>query len=99
MYPFVSLVSFVIRAGICYLTIESVPIFQNELIALVIGQILSLYTLLRVVSYSIIANKFNYRKGEAPILGVGLYMMVYILLSLLLWAILWILSWVGILPI
>lgn len=98
MYKIASLVSFIIRAYICYLTIETVPIFQNEYIGWVFGQIVSLYTILWFISYLVVNRVFGYRRGEAPVLGVLLYAIVYIPLSLLLWLLLWALTLLNLLP-
>lgn len=99
MYPLVSFISFFIRAGICYLTIETVPIFQNAYIGWVFGQVVSIYSILWLISYFIVGNVFEYRRGDAPALGAVLYFVIYIPLSLMLWLLLWILTMVNILPI
>ncbi len=98
MYQEASFISFVVRAGICYLTIETTPIFANELVQWHIGQIISIYTIMWFVSYAIV-SKIGYSRGDAPVLGVMLYAAVYIPLVLLVWLVLWLLTLAGLLPI
>ncbi len=97
-YEIARLLSWIIRWVICYFTIETTPIFQNSLIAYGVDQIISLYTVLWFVSYTIVGRVFNYKSGSDPVLGVMLYAIVYIPLALLTWGILAILTALGVLP-
>lgn len=98
-YLLASSISFIIRAILCFYTIETTPIFANDAIEWVFGQIISIYTILRIISFSIVRNVFQYRRGDAPILGVALYGLVHVILVLILWGILALLTLVNILPI
>lgn len=98
MYGLMSLASFAIRAAICYFTIENTPIFHNPLIAWVVGQIISIYVILRLISYGIVGGVFGYERGSDPTLGVILYFVVYVPLAFLLWGILALLTFMHVLP-
>ena len=52
MYKEISAISYAIRAYICYLTIETTPIFDNEGLTWLFGQIISIYTLFYLISYA-----------------------------------------------
>ncbi|OGL23629.1 hypothetical protein A2791_02195 [Candidatus Saccharibacteria bacterium RIFCSPHIGHO2_01_FULL_46_30] len=97
-YEIARVLSWIIRWVICYFTIETTPIFENSLIAYGVDQIISLYTVLWFVSYTIVGRVFNYKSGSAPVLGVMLYAIIYIPLALLTWGILAILTALGVLP-
>ena len=99
MYEIARAISLAVRVLICYFTIETTPVFADEAIQWLLGQMASVYLLLRLVSYTIVGRVIGYEKGEAPVPGVILYAMAYIPLSLVLWGVLWLLTWVGILPI
>lgn len=98
-YKITRLASFAIRWLLCYFTIETVPIFENDLIAYTVGQIISLYTILWFISYTIVGVGFGYRRGDDPALGSFLYAIVYIPLALITWGLLGILTWLNILPV
>ena len=97
-YETARLLSWITRWVICYFTIETTPIFKNSFIAYGLDQIISLYTILWFISYSIVGNVFHYRRGSDPVLGVILYAIVYIPLSLLTWGILAVMTALGVLP-
>ena len=92
------MISFVVRATLCYFTIETTPIFANSLIAWGVDQIISIYTILLIISYFVVGRVFNYERGSAPELGVILYFITYVPLALILWGILALLTAVGVLP-
>lgn len=98
-YQITRLVSLAVRWLICYFTIETTPIFESSLVAYGVDQIISLYTVLWFVSYTIVGIGFGYRRGSEPVLGAILYAIVYILLALLTWGILAALTWLGVIPI
>lgn len=98
MYKELSAISFMARVYLCYLTIDAVPIFENEATTWLIGQIISIYTLLWLASYTIV-GKLGYEKGDSPVLGVVLYAVVYIALAIVAWIILLGLNHINILPI
>lgn len=98
-YKIISFASFALRVFICYITIETVPIFRDPLLAYAIGQIFSLYWILWFISYTIVGVGFGYRRGDDPVLGSILYAIVYIPLALITWGTLAILTWLGVLPI
>ena len=99
MYQFVSLISFIIRAGIYYLAIGTTPVFANESIEWIVGQIIPIHAILWLISYTTVGRGFGYNRGDDPVLGVVLYAIVYIPLILFLWGVLWLLTLVHILPI
>ncbi len=50
MYKMLSEISFIIRAYLCYLTIDRIPIIKNELLNYIILEVISLYTILMIIS-------------------------------------------------
>lgn len=66
MYPLVSTLSIIARYWICYLTIEQLPIFSNEGIGWLFGQIVSIYAIFRLICYPIVgslATKYEIRSS------------------------------------
>lgn len=98
-YQIASSISFIIRAYICYYTIETTPIFATNLQGFVLGQVISVYVFLGIVAYFIVGNIFHYERGSAPVLGVVLYGAVHLILVIICWGILAVLTIMGILPI
>lgn len=97
-YKIAKLLSWIIRWVICYFTIETTPIFENSFVAYGVDQIISLYTILWFISYSVVGGIFRYERGSDPVLGVFLYAIVYIPLALIAWGVLALLTVVGVLP-
>ena len=98
-YGVFSALSRLLRGLLCYLTIETTPIFENSLIAYGIDQIVSLYTIMWLISYTIVGQGFGYRRGDDSIIGSVLYFVVYIIITLLTWGILAILTALGVIPV
>lgn len=96
IYKIAKALSFIVRAILCYLTIETTPIFENESINWIVGQLISVYSILWVISYSVVGR--YYRTGEVPILGVVLYFVVYAVATIILWLVLVLLHTIGVLP-
>lgn len=97
-YRIARTLSWILRWIICYFTIETTPIFENSLVAYGVDQIISLYTILWFISYSIVGGVFKYERGSEPVIGVILYAIVYIPLALFTWGILALLTAIGVLP-
>ncbi len=97
MYPVVSLISFLIRAWLCYNSIDNIPILRNPVANSILLEVVSLYTILMVISRAII-GKF-YKKGEAPAFGAIAYFFVYLLNLGIMYAIMLMLTKIGVLPI
>ncbi len=98
MYKDASAISYIVRAYVCYLTIQATPIFANPAVEWLLGQIISIFVILMVISYAIV-NKMGYESGQAPVLGVVLYFGVYVVLTLITWVFLLLMTKFGILPI
>lgn len=99
MYKILSVLSFLIRAVICYFTIETAPIFENSLVAYGVDQVISLYSIMWLISYMIVGRVFGYQRGDDPALGAILYFFVYIVVAMIMWGILAFLTFIGALPI
>lgn len=97
MYPVVSLISFLIRAWLCYNSIDNIPILRNPIANSILLEVVSLYTILMVISKAIV-GKF-YKKGEAPAFGAIAYFFVYLLNLGIMYAIMLMLTKIGVLPI
>lgn len=97
MYQIVSGISFLIRAYLCYLTIDNIPIFENHLMNNLFFEAFSFYTLLLIISR--ITVSFFYVKGvDSPYKGCGLYFVIYIAYMLILFFIISLLTFFRVLP-
>jgi hypothetical protein len=99
MYPLVSTLSLIARFYLCYVTIEQLPIFANDTTNWVIGQIISIYTVFRLICYPIvgvISSRLEIRSATAKSI---LYFLLYIPLMGVYWVVLLLLTHVlGVLP-
>ena len=96
LYIFVSTFSFIIRSILCYFTIDKIPIFRNHIANSLFLEVLSLYTLLMIISRSIVG--IFYGKGENPVLGSLEYFIVYIIILGIVFVVMTLLTIIGILP-
>ena len=97
MYQLVSLFSFLIRAWICYNTIDNIPILSNPIANSILLEVVSLYTILMLISRGIVGT--FYKKGEAPVFGAIAYFIIYLISLGIMYGIMIILTKIGILPI
>lgn len=99
MYLLVSSASFIIRFWICYKTIEQFPLFENEGIQWIIGEIISIYTILKIICYGIV-GRISWRMGIiTPTWKSLLYFVLYLPLVAFFWLVLWMFTKIQILPI
>ena len=100
MYPIVSATSFIIRCYLCYITIEQMPIFANEAIGWVFGQIVSIYVIFKLICYPIVGVLADNFDIESSSLKSIMYFLLYLPLAFIYWLVLLLLTNVfGILPI
>ena len=100
MYPIVSSLSLAIRFWLCYITIESLPIFSNEATGWVFGQVVSIYTLFRIICYPIVGVISERLDIDSAATRSIMYFILYIPLAGLYWVLLLLLTHVfGVLPI
>jgi hypothetical protein len=99
MYQIVSTLSIIARFIICWLTIENFPIFANDTIQWVFWQILSIYTILRLICYSIVWEKSKKYWIKSATQRSIAYFILYIPLALVTCFILRLLTKLHILPI
>lgn len=97
MYKIVSLISFLIRAWLCYNSIDNIPILKNPIANNILLEVISLYTILMLISRAIVGT--FYKKGEAPIFGAVAYFFVYLVNLGIMYGIMLVLTKIGILPI
>ena len=97
MYKLISAISFIIRAYLCYLTIDTIPILENPIANTILLEIVSIYIILMVIS-RVTVGMF-YTKGEDPTFGVIAYFFIYIIYLGITYSILLALTWLNILPI
>lgn len=97
MYKIVSLISFLIRAWLCYNSIDNTPILKNPIANNILLEVISLYTILLLISRAIVGT--FYKKGEAPIFGAVAYFFVYLVNLGIMYEIMLVLTKIGILPI
>jgi hypothetical protein len=100
MYPIVSTASILVRFYLCYITIEQLPIFANGSINWVFGQIISIYTIFRLICYPLVGHISQSFGIESAVTKSVLYLILYLPLIAIYWLILLLLTHVfGILPI
>lgn len=97
IYQLVSGFSFLIRAWLCYHTIDNIPILKNPIANNMLLEIISLYTILMVISR--LEVSIVYKKGSAPTLGAILYFFIYLINLGIMYIVMSGLTAVGILPI
>lgn len=97
MYELVSGISFFIRAYLCYITIDNIPILANPIANSILLEVFSLYTILMLISRSIVG--MFYEKGDAPVFGAIAYFFVYIVCLGVKYEMMVILTEINILPI
>ncbi len=97
MYKIVSLISFLIRAWLCYNSIDNIPILENPIANNILLEFISLYTILMLISRAIVGT--FYKRGEAPIFGAVAYFFVYLVNLGIMYGIMLVLTKIGILPI
>ena len=97
MYKILSAISFYIRAYLCYITIDNIPILANPLYNSILLEVVSLYTILWLVSYFTVG--LFYDSGDNPTLGVILYFVTYVIFLGIMYLIMLLLTFIGILPI
>lgn len=97
MYKILSELSLLLRMYFCYLTIDNIPILKNELWNYILLEVISLYTILRIITYFEVGK--IYEKGDNSEFGVIAYFFVYIINLVVMYGILLLLTKIGILPI
>lgn len=97
MYKILSGISFCVRAYLCYITIDNIPILANPLYNSILLEVVSLYTILWFISYFTVS--LFYDSGDDPVLGVILYFVTYVIFLGIMYLIMLLLTFVGILPI
>ena len=97
MYKILSEISLLLRMYFCYLTIDKIPILHNELWNYVLLEVISLYTILRIITYFEV-GKF-YEKGDNSAFGVIAYFFAYLINLGVMYLVMLVLTKVGILPI
>ena len=97
MYQLLSIISFFIRAYLCYCTIDNIPILANPILNSILGEVISLYTILWAISYFTVGRFYD--KDSDPLLGVSLYFIVYVVILGITYLLLLLLTFIGVLPI
>lgn len=97
MYQIFSVISFCVRAYLCYYTIDNIPILANPLYNSILLEVVSLYTILWLFSYFTVG--LFYDSGDEPVLGVILYFITYIVFLGIMYLIMLLLTFIGFLPI
>ena len=99
MYKFISGFSLLIRVYLCYVTIDTIPIFSNELVNYVVLELISLYTILWAVSFfenKIVINKLDIQSSSERAIS---YFIIYCLNLAIMYGIMLLLVKYGVLPI
>lgn len=100
MYPIVSTASILARFYLCYITIEQLPIFANGSINWVLGQIISIYTIFRLICYPLVGHISQSFGIEGAAAKSALYLLLYLPLIGVYWLLLLLMTHVfGVLPI
>lgn len=77
MYKLISAISFIIRAYLCYCTIDKIPILENPIANTILLEVISIYTILMIVSRGTVG--IFYTKGENPTFGAIAYFFIYLI--------------------
>lgn len=88
MYPFVSAVSFLVRFYLCYITIEQLPIFANDTVNWVIGQVVSIYVIFKLICYPIVGKVSDHFEMRSSTAKSVIYFLTYLPLIGLYWVVL-----------
>jgi MFS family permease len=88
MYPIVSTASILARFYLCYITIEQLPIFANGSINWVVGQIISIYTIFRLICYPIVGRISQDFGIKSAVTKSVLYFILYLPLIGVYWLLL-----------
>lgn len=99
MYRLVSSISFIIRAYLCYCTIDTLPIIKDPLIQELISEIFSLYTLLWACSYFTNRKIIKELEINSSTVRTIIYFFIYLIYLFVLFGILKLLTWMNVLPI
>ncbi len=100
MYSVISAASLITRIYLCYLTIETLPIFAESGLNWLIGQIFSVYTIFRLICYPLTGYIVEKIGIENPSLRAMVYFIVYLPIIGIYWAVLLAFTYVfGVLPI
>ena len=97
MYKLISGISFLIRAWLCYNTIDNIPILANPIANSILLEVISLYSILMLISRKNVG--ISYKSGDAPVIGAILYFLVYLVNLGIMYIIMIVLTKIGILPI
>ena len=98
-YKIVRSISQLLRFCLCYATIEQLPLFANEGATWLFGQIISIYTIFRLICYPTVGVLSRKWGIENPIARSIMYFIMYLPLIGIYWVVLRLLTWIGILPI
>lgn len=96
MYKILSELSLLLRMYLCYLTIDNIPILKNELWNYILLEVISLYTILRIITYCEVGR--IYEKGDNSEFGVIAYFFVYLINLGMMYVLMLVLTKFGILP-
>lgn len=97
MYKIIRSISFLVRARLCYISIDNIPILKNPIANSILLEVVSLYSILMIISRAIVG--IFYKKGDAPTVGAILYFFVYLIILGIVYVIMLVLTNIGILPI
>lgn len=88
MYPMISALSLLVRMYLCYISIEQLPILTNDSLNWMIGQVLSIYSLFRLICYPIVGIVSTRLGIESASLKSILYFIFYLPLLIIYWLLL-----------
>lgn len=92
LYPIISSASLLIRVYLCYITVEKYPIFANDSTNWLFGQIISIYTIFRLICFPIVGVISEKMDIESPSVRSFIYFLLYIPLLLIYWVVLMLLT-------
>lgn len=92
MYSIVSTISILLRFLICYFTIEQSPIFANQGVEWLFGQIVSIYAIFRLICYPIVGNLATKYDIESSTAKSVMYFFLYLPVAGVYWIVLLLLT-------
>lgn len=96
MYKILSELSLLLRMYFCYLTIDTIPLLKNELWNYFLLEVISLYTILRIITYFEVGRFYD--KGDNSSVGVVAYFLIYLINLGVMYLMMLVLTKIGILP-
>lgn len=92
MYQAARSISFIIRLYLSYIALNSYPLFDNSPQGLILGQTISAFLILQLLSYYLNGKLISYWDIRSPAVRSFTYLLIYLPLLAIVWLLLLILT-------